>query len=378
MTACTSRSRFGQGAEGIPAEQLPYLFRKHTNLGGNDERRDLRGSGLGLAICKGLVEAHGGRIRAASGGRARARSSPSRSPVAEEAGDAAVPARNRSGSPREQGERTPILVVDDDPQDAPFRSGGTRQVQAISPIVTGDHRELSRSSGRRRPHLILLDLVLPGADGLELLESVPELADLARSSSFPPTAGTKPSPGRWRTGAADYLVKPFSATELTARIRAALRKRVEPKPFMLDDLTIHYEQRRVTVAGRPVQLTATEYNLLRILSVNAGLVLTYNSLIHQLVEPPELRGTRTASAPSSSNSAASSGMPPPGRATSSTSTGSATGWPLPNTRRASSRTDSKGVSRLPPQPNARITLGLAPEPRSWPRMPRWPLTGHRK
>ena len=269
---------------GIPAEQLPYLFRKYTNLGGNDERRDLRGSGLGLAICKGLVDAHGGRIRAASGGAGQGTQVTFTIPVAEDAGDAAGHARDRSGSPREQGERAPILVVDDDPQTLRFvREALTKA--GYSPIVTGDHRELSQIIRTERPHLILLDLILPGTDGLELLESVPELADLP--VIFISAYGRDETIARaLENGAADYLVKPFSATELTARIRAALRKRVEHKPFVLDDLTIHYERRRVTVAGRPVQLTATEYNLLRILSVNAGLILTYNSLIRQLWSHP--------------------------------------------------------------------------------------------
>ena len=80
-------------------------------------------------------------------------------------------------------------------------------------------------------------------------------------------------------GAADYIVKPFSPTELTARVRAALRRRAEPEPFVLYDLVIHYEQRRVQVAGRPVQLTATELDLLRVLSVNAGRVLTNEALL---------------------------------------------------------------------------------------------------
>ena len=175
-------------------------------------------------------------------------------------------------------------MLDDDPQTLRFVREALAKA-GYSPIVTGDHRELSQIIRTEKPHLILLDLVLPGADGLELLESVPELADLP--VIFISAYGRDETIARaLENGAADYLVKPFSATELTARIRAALRKRVEPKPFMLDDLTIHYEQRRVTVAGRPVQLTATEYNLLRILSVNAGLVLTYNSLIHQLWSHP--------------------------------------------------------------------------------------------
>ena len=83
-------------------------------------------------------------------------------------------------------------------------------------------------------------------------------------------------------GAADYIVKPFSPTELTARVRAALRRRADPEPFVLGDLAIHYEQRRVSVAGHPVQLTATEYELLRVLSVNVGRVLTHDSLLRQV------------------------------------------------------------------------------------------------
>ena len=60
------------------------------------------------------------------------------------------------------------------------------------------------------------------------------------------------------------------------------RRQAEPEPFLLGDLAIHYEQRRVTVAGRPVELTVTEYELLRLLSLNAGRVLTYETLMRQV------------------------------------------------------------------------------------------------
>ena len=80
-------------------------------------------------------------------------------------------------------------------------------------------------------------------------------------------------------GAADYIVKPFSPSELTARVRSALRRRVEPEPFLLGDLAIHYEERRVTVADRPVTLTVTEFEVLRVLSTSAGRVVTYESLL---------------------------------------------------------------------------------------------------
>ena len=76
-------------------------------------------------------------------------------------------------------------------------------------------------------------------------------------------------------------VKPFSSSELTARVRAALRVRAEPEPFVLGELSIDYDARRVEVAGNAVELTATEYQLLRVLSTNAGRVLTFDSLLRQ-------------------------------------------------------------------------------------------------
>ena len=73
-------------------------------------------------------------------------------------------------------------------------------------------------------------------------------------------------------GAVYYAVKPFSPTELVARIKLALRRRTGPgrEPFLLGDLAVDYEKRRVTVAGRPVRLTADEYGLLRALPLDAG------------------------------------------------------------------------------------------------------------
>ncbi len=85
-----------------------------------------------------------------------------------------------------------------------------------------------------------------------------------------------------KRGAADYIVKPFSATELTARVAAALRRRAEPEPFVLGELAIDYERRRVTVAGREVGLTATEYEVLRVLSVRPGRVWSYEALLGEV------------------------------------------------------------------------------------------------
>ena len=263
--------------EGIPSEQLPRLFRKYASLGDDDRR----GSGLGLAICKGLVQAHGGRIWAHSDGPDQGTQITFTIPVAEEV----AAARDQLRLPQQGSERPPILVVDDDPQMLRFvREALTRA--GYSPVVTGDYRELSRLIQTEKPHLVLLDLILPGADGIELMESVAEMADLP--VIFISGYGRDEIIAKaLERGAVDYIVKPFSATELTARVGAALRRRTGLEPFVLGDLTIDYEERRVTVAAHPVRLTATEYELLRVLSVNPGRVMTYDSLIRQIWNGPD-------------------------------------------------------------------------------------------
>ena len=265
---------------GVPPERLPHLLRKYGGRGDSDRGSETEGFGLGLSICKGLVEAHGGRIWAESDGVGQGTRFTFTIPVAEEAGAAAV-SPGRSHSPGERpAEKTRILVVDDDPQTLRYVREALL-VAGYAPLVTGDPRGLSDVIRKERPRLVLLDLMLPGTDGIELMELVPELAD--QPVIFISGYGRDETIARaLEIGAADYIVKPFSPTELTARVRAALRKGDEAEPFVLAGLTIHYEQREVTVAGRPLRLTVTEYELLRVLSLNAGRVSTYDMLVRHV------------------------------------------------------------------------------------------------
>ena len=272
---------------GVPAERLPHLFRKFSQLDGEERGRENGGSGLGLAICRGIVEAHGGRIRAESDGLGLGSRFTFTLPAVEERGRRA--ARRPRRSQRREPEPVRILCVDDDPQtlryvrDALTRSG-------YAPVVTGDPEDVPRLMAEEPPRLVLLDLVLPGSGGIELMERVREIADVP--VIFLSAYGQDEVIARaFDEGAADYVVKPFSPTELAARIRAALRQRGAPelaepsRPYVRGDLTVDYALRLVTLVGNPVALTATEYRMLVELSANAGLPLTHQHLLHRVWGP---------------------------------------------------------------------------------------------
>ena len=269
---------------GIPAEDLPRLFRRFT--GGEGESSGSVGdTGLGLAICRGIVEAHGGRIWAESDGLGLGALFSFTLPVVREA----QPAR----STRSQRDRGPdggtVLVVDDDPR--MLRSvRDTLSNAGFRPVVTGDPEEAPLLMAEERPSLVLLDLVLPECDGVELM------GDLLAVSRVPvvflSVYGRDEVIARaLEEGATDYIVKPFSPTELVARVRAALRRFEElgrPGParaFRLGELAIDYERRRVTLSGEPVELTPTEYDLLAELAAEAGRVVPHDRLLRRVWSP---------------------------------------------------------------------------------------------
>ncbi|MXZ90087.1 MAG: response regulator [Chloroflexi bacterium] len=274
---------------GIPAERMPDLFRKFTRLPSGEPGGD---TGLGLAICKGIVEAHGGRIRGESDGPGLgARFTFTLPSVQTAAQGPSSPASDHS--PRqERGEAeapVKVLVVDDDPQELRYVRD-TLTNAGYQPVVTADPQEALYLMQEERPRLALLDLVFPDADGIELMRDILRIADLP--VIFLSAYGRDDTIARaFELGAVDYVVKPFSPTELAARIGAALRRRevAEPlEPYVRGSLVIDYALHRVSLDGEPAPLTTMEYRMLAELSANAGRVLTYEHLLERVWrEPPE-------------------------------------------------------------------------------------------
>ena len=197
---------------GIAEELLPELFRKFSRASGESPASGVDGSGLGLAICKGIVEAHGGRIRAESDGPGLGARFTFALPVAESATAASVPPspRARQGTKG----KVRVLAVDDDPQALRYVRDVLTKA-GYAPIATGDPADVPRLMDEEKPHLVLLDLVLPGTDGIELMNEVRKTADVP--VTFLSIYGQDETVARaFDMGAADYVVKPFSPTELAA------------------------------------------------------------------------------------------------------------------------------------------------------------------
>ena len=271
---------------GIPAERLPDLFRKFSVVQSGEPGGD---TGLGLAICRGIVEAHGGRIRAESDGPGLGARFTFTLPTVDTAGGGAAggfqlgaTGSSRQGQ-REETEAVQVLVVDDDPND--LRYVRDTLVQAgYAPVAAGDPEEAMHLMEAERPQLALLDLMLPDSDGIELMQAILGVADVP--VIFLSAYGREEQIARaLEMGADDYVVKPFSPTELAARIKAALRRRAasEPlEPYALGELTVDFAQRRVTLGGRPVHLTPTEYGVLAELAAHAGRVVTHEHLLERV------------------------------------------------------------------------------------------------
>ncbi len=177
-----------------------------------------------------------------------------------------------------------VLVVDDEVEMQRALRAGLRyhdfDVRAV-----GSGEEAIRENASWRPDVILLDLGLPGIDGFATLRALRPAtrAGVIVVSVMP---GEKDKVRALDAGADDYLVKPFGTEELVARIRAVLRRQADVpagEPVIRSgDLQVDLGRRLVSVKGKPVHLTPTEYELLRYLAVHAGKPVTHTTLLRQV------------------------------------------------------------------------------------------------
>jgi two-component system KDP operon response regulator KdpE len=179
-----------------------------------------------------------------------------------------------------------ILVVDDDPSLVSLLYHSLTD-EGYEVYKACDGQEGLRQIYNQQPDLIILDIIMPKLDGWQVCRRTREMSDVPIIMLT--TRGKEEDVVRGLDyGADDYLSKPFSVTELLARVRAVLRRAALPpsteEPVAYNDgyLTVNLTERRVTVQGEPVKLTPTEFRLLAQLVENADRALTYGQLLEKV------------------------------------------------------------------------------------------------
>jgi len=180
-----------------------------------------------------------------------------------------------------------ILVIDDEPSIVNLVSSYLK-AEGYEVFTASDGPSGLKSAQAFKPDLIVLDVMLPGMDGIELLSRLRRESDVyvilltARTEETDKIVGLT-------VGADDYVTKPFSPRELTARVKAALRRiqtgsgsGLEGGVLSFRHVRIDVDARQVTVDGHAVELTAIEFDLLRSLAGNRGRVLTREQLLEKI------------------------------------------------------------------------------------------------
>jgi two-component system, OmpR family, KDP operon response regulator KdpE len=176
-----------------------------------------------------------------------------------------------------------VLIVDDEPAIRRFLRA-TLSAHGYDIFEAADGQSALTAVAAARPDLIILDLGLPDMDGVEVTRQlrewtqIPILIVSVRGQEADKITALD-------AGADDYVTKPFGVGELLARMRVALRRMgpaAQEPVFCVDDLAVDLARREVKLSGREVQLTPTEYDLLRVLVTHAGKVLTHRQLLREV------------------------------------------------------------------------------------------------
>lgn len=187
--------------------------------------------------------------------------------------------------------RGKILVVEDEPKLANLLRDYLEQA-GYEPHCLGDGREVVPWIREQTPDLVLLDLMLPGKDGMEICKeirsfsSVPILMVTARVEEIDRLLGLE-------MGADDYICKPFSPREVVARVKAVLRRAGGQAVPSRHGLSLDKDRFKVTLHGRDLDLTAIEFQLLHILAENAGRIYSRSQLMDRIYPDRRVVSDRT-------------------------------------------------------------------------------------
>jgi two-component system response regulator ResD len=189
----------------------------------------------------------------------------------------------------EPGQRASILVVDDEPTIAEIVARYLERA-GYATRTAADGAEALALVAQRRPDLVVLDLMLPGVDGLEVLRRLHQDGDRTPVVLLTARGEESDRVSGLRLGADDYVVKPFSPTELVARVGAVLRRAApeldDGPPLRFDGLEIDPPSRRVLVGGQEVALTSREFDLLVFFARHPGRVFTRDQLMDAVWKYP--------------------------------------------------------------------------------------------
>ena len=180
---------------------------------------------------------------------------------------------------------TRVLLVDDDPVILKF-VGANLKARNFDVTTAEDGESALKAMEQTLPDLVILDIMMPGMDGVEVCRRIREWS---RVPVIMLTAKNELNDKvtLLNLGADDYITKPFGIEELLARVRAVLRRKSgtnvpDAVIFVSDELQINFAERLVTVDGKAINLSPTEYDLLRELAQNVGKVLTHQMLLSRV------------------------------------------------------------------------------------------------